>query len=39
MKRPSLHQTTIPESLGHEDRYPSLRQTTISESLGRENGV
>jgi hypothetical protein len=37
MKRPSLHQTTIPESLGHEDCRPSLCQTTIPESLGREN--
>ncbi len=39
MKRPSLHQTTILESLGREDCHPSLRQTTIPESLGRENRV
>ena len=37
MKRHSLHQTTIPESLGREERCPSLCQTTIPESLGREN--
>jgi hypothetical protein len=37
MKRPSLRQTTIPESISCEDCRPSLRQTTIPESLGREN--